>query len=299
MSEKPVVLMDASLYVFRAWHALAPEWRDDEGWPTHAVHGFTHVLLQVLEQLKPAHLAVCFDNALSTSFRNDFYPAYKANREPPDVALTRQFTHCQSVARALGIASLCDRRFEADDLIGTLAHRARQRGRRILVLSADKDLTQLLREGDEQWDFGKDRRYGPNEVEEKFGVRPEQIVDWLALAGDAIDNIPGVNGIGPQTAARLLKHFGTLDAIYRRINEIEFLKIRGAGTLKAKLKDQRDNAYLSQRLSAIATDAPTPEIDALAPSGGDPAGIEALFERLGFGPLMRRRALAANRAIKS
>lgn len=292
MSDRPVVLMDASLYVFRAWHALAPEWQDDEGWATHAVHGFTHVLLQVLEQLKPTHLAVCFDNALSTSFRNDFYPAYKANREPPDTALTRQFTHCQGVVRALGVLSLCDKRYEADDLIGTLAHRARIAGKRILVLSADKDLTQLLREGDEQWDFGKDRRYSPKDVEEKFGVRPEQIVDWLALAGDPIDNIPGVNGIGQQTAARLLKHFGSLDAIYERINEIEFLKIRGAGTLKARLREQREHAYISQRLSAIATDAPAPELDALKLRAGDPSEIEALFKRLGFGPLMRRRALA-------
>ncbi len=296
MSAAPVVLMDASLYVFRAWHALAPDWQDEEGWSTHAVHGFTHVLLQVLEQLKPTHLAVCFDNSLSTSFRNDFYPAYKANREPPDTALTRQFTHCQDVVRALGIVSLCDKRYEADDLIGTLAHRARAHGKPILVLSADKDLTQLIRDGDEQWDFGKDRRYGPKEVEEKFGVKPTQIVDWLALAGDPIDNIPGVSGIGPQTAARLLRHFGSLDAIYQRINEIEFLKIRGAGTLKARLREQRDNAYLSQRLSAVAMDAPTPDIPLLTPSRGDPEGIDALFQKLGFGALMRRRALACLRA---
>lgn len=288
-----VCLVDASLYIFRSWHALPPDWRDREGWPTHAAQGFASFLMQLLEQLRPNYLAVCFDESLSTGFRQEIYPAYKANREPPDEALLRQFAHCRNIARHLGASTHADARFEADDLIGSLARVARGHGHKFLVISADKDLTQLLGDGDEQWDFGRDRRFDPRTVEERFGVRPEQMIDLLALAGDPIDNIPGVRGIGQLGAARLLQHFGDLDALYRRIDEVAGLAIRGAKSLQAKLQEQREQAFLSRRLSAIHCAAPVPpDLQALRPRAPDVDALAALFDELGFGPFLRRRAQA-------
>lgn len=290
--ESRLCLIDASLYIFRAYHALPPDWRDPEGWPTHAAQGFASFLLQVLEQLRPQAVAVCFDESLGSGFRSEIYPAYKANREPPDEALLRQFAHCRAIARGLGLPALAHGRFEADDLIGTLATQARARGECVLVLSADKDLTQLLRDGDEQWDFGRDRRYNPDAVEERFGVRPEQMADLLALAGDPIDNIPGVNGVGQLTAAKLLRHFGSLDALYERVDEVAFLRIRGAKALHVRLIEQREQAFLSRRLTAIACDAPVPAVEELRTGKPDLVQLNALFDHLGFGPFLRRRAEA-------
>lgn len=290
-----VFLVDASLYIFRAWHALPPDWRDNEGWPTHAAQGFASFLLQLLEHSRPEFLAICFDEALGSGFRHQIYPAYKANREPADEALVRQFAHCRTIARHLGISVHADQRFEADDLIGSLARVARGEGHPVLLISADKDLTQLLHEGDEQWDFGRDTRYDGNAVERRFGVRPEQMVDLLALAGDPIDNIPGVRGIGQISAARLLKHFGTLDELFRRVSEVGHLRLRGAKALQAKLIEQREQAFLSRRLTQIQCDAPVPgDVAALRPRRPDLAALAALFRELGFGPFLRRRAEAVD-----
>jgi 5'-3' exonuclease len=288
-----VCLVDASLYIFRSWHALPPDWRDREGWPTHAAQGFASFLLQLLEHSRPEFLAVCFDEALGSGFRHEIYPAYKANREPADEALVRQFAHCRSIAQHLGISIHADERFEADDLIGSLARVARGEGHPVLLISADKDLTQLLHEGDEQWDFGRDTRYDGDAVERRFGVRPEQMVDLLALAGDPIDNIPGVRGIGQISAARLLNHFGTLDELYRRVTEVGQLSLRGAKALQAKLVEHRGQAFLSRRLTQIHCSAPVPgEVAALRPRRPDLAALGDLFDELGFGPFLRRRAAA-------
>lgn len=296
--ETRVCLLDASLYVFRAWHSLPANWRDAEGWPTHAVYGFTNTILQVLEQLRPQALAVCFDEALRSSFRNAIYPAYKANREPPDEALQRQFQHCQTIARALGLTVLAHAEYEADDLIGSLALKARAAGRGVLLLSADKDLAQLIDDGDELWDFGRDRRFDRERIRQHFGVEPEQIPDLLALAGDAIDNIPGVRGIGQLTAAKLLRQFGSLDALYERLAEVPYLPLRGAKSIANQLGEQRELAFLSQRLTRIALDAPVPTIAELAPAAPDLPALRAIYDRLGFGPVLRRRTerLAARQA---
>lgn len=292
MSGQRLCLVDASLYIFRAWHSLPPDWRDADGWPTHAAQGYASFLLQVLEQLRPQQIAVCFDEALGRGFRHDIYPAYKANRERPDEALLRQFAHCQAITRHLGVTALAHQRYEADDLIGSLVIKARGQGQRVLLLSADKDLTQLLRAGDEQWDFGRDRRYTPETVVERFGVRPEQIADLLALSGDAIDNIPGVHGVGQLTAAKLLRHFGSLEALYQRVGEVAFLRIRGAKALHARLIEQQAQARLSQQLTTIACDAPVPALTDLHAGTPDLPALNALFDQLGFGPFLRRRAAA-------
>jgi len=288
-----LVLVDASLYVFRAWHSMPDEFFDADGEPVNAVHGFTRFLLELIERGQPAHVAVAFDEALESSFRNDLYPAYKANREPAPEALKRQFRFCAEVARALGLAVMSDNRFEADDLIGSLLWRQRGAGFRGLIVSADKDLSQLLQGGDLQWDYARDQRWSADGVKQRLGVEAHQVADYLGLAGDSVDNIPGVPGIGAKTAAALLEHFGSLDALLQRVDELPFLRIRGAAAHAKRLQEHADLALLCRQLATVATDAPLPEdVGDGRRRAVDRDALESLLEQLRFGPMTRRRALA-------
>lgn len=283
-------LVDASLYVFRAWHSMPDDFRDSEGWPTNAVHGFTRFLLELIERERPRHIAIAFDEALDSCFRNTLYPAYKANREPAPDALRRQFVRCQAVCRALGLVVLAHREYEADDLIGSACHAARGLGYRSVIVSADKDLSQLLYEGDEQWDFARNQRWGMSGVPERHGVEARQMADYLGLTGDAIDNIPGVPGIGAKTAAALLAHFGTLDALLARVEEVPFLRLRGAASCAARLREHRAQALLCRQLATIVLDAPLG--GSALPFLRGPALVSELLdlcESMRFGPLTRRR----------
>jgi 5'-3' exonuclease len=294
---RTVVLVDASLYVFRAWHSMPDEFRDADGAPVNAVHGFARFVLELLERNKPAHVAFAFDHALDSCFRNEVYPAYKANREPAPEELKRQFAHCMALCRALGCATLADSRYEADDLIGTAARRARADGFAVLIVSADKDLSQLLDDGDVQWDYGRNERWGRDGVKARYGVHAHQIADYLGLTGDAIDNIPGVPGIGAKTAATLLAHFGSLDDLLAKLAEVPYLRLRGGAQHAARLAEHREIALLSRRLATIACDAPLPEDYAGAlRRAADRAALEALAEHLRFGPLTRRRLFEATGA---
>lgn len=289
----PVYLVDASLYIFRAYHSVPLEWHDRDGWPTNAAQGFASFLLQLLEHARPERVAICFDEAFRVGYRNDIYPSYKANREPPDEILVRQFAHCRAIAKSLGLMTVSHPRFEADDLIGSLAVLVRSHGFKILVISADKDLTQLLHEGDEQWDYGREPRLCPAGVEKRYGVRPDQIADLLALAGDPVDNIPGVRGIGRITAAKLLRQFGDLDALFLGIENVGRMRIRGAQGVQARLSEQRAEAFLSQQLTRIHCQAPVPtDPDSLLPQRPHLETLVQLFVELGFGPFLRRRAEA-------
>jgi 5'-3' exonuclease len=290
----PLYLVDASLYVFRAWHSMPDEFRDSEGRPSNAVHGFARFLLELLERERPRHIAVAFDEALDSCFRNALYPSYKANRPPAPEELRRQFSHCKALAAALGLNVLADAHYEADDLIGSALHSARAHGHRGVIVSADKDLSQLLDGHDEQWDFARGQRWGAAGVKARHGVEARQIADYLALCGDAIDNIPGVPGIGAKTAAVLLAHFGTLDALLARVDEVPFLRLRGAAQAAARLRQHRDQALLCRQLTTIACDAPLgPGAPRFARAGADAEAVSRLCERLRFGPLTRRRLYAA------
>ncbi len=290
---RQVHLVDASLYVFRAWHSMPDEFRDVDGWPVNAVQGFARFVLDLLERQKPERIAVAFDESLESNFRNALYPAYKANREPAPEELKRQFGHCQSLCRALGLAVLSDGRYEADDLIGASLARVRAAGHAGLIISADKDLSQLLAGDDQQWDFARNERWGADGVKARYGVHAHQVADYLGLTGDAVDNIPGVPGIGPKTAAILLAHFGSLDDLYGRLDEVPFLRMRGSAQHAGRLREHRDIALLSRRLATIAVDAPLPDDLGLCERRApDPAALEALCEQLRFGPLTRRRLLA-------
>ncbi len=287
-------LVDASLYVFRAWHSMPDEFRDSEGWPSNAVQGFARFLLELLERERPRHIAVAFDEALDSCFRNALYPSYKANRPPAPEELRRQFAHCKALAAALGLNVLAHAHYEADDLIGSALLGARAHGHRGVIVSADKDLSQLLDAHDEQWDFARGQRWGAAGVKARHGVEARQIADYLALCGDAIDNIPGVPGIGAKTAAVLLAHFGSLDALLARVDEVPFLRLRGAAQAAARLRQHREQALLCRRLTTIACDAPLgPGAPRFARAAADADAIWRLCEQLRFGPLTRRRLYAA------
>ncbi|UXI67476.1 5'-3' exonuclease [Tahibacter amnicola] len=290
MSQQTIHLVDASLYVFRAWHSVPPQFFDQDGRPVNAVYGFTRFLLDFLDHTRPTHCAVAFDESLTSSFRNAIYPEYKAHRELPPDELRFQFGYCKEVAATLGLVVLTDVSFEADDLIGSVVHALRPQAFRSVIVSADKDFGQLVGEHDEIWDFGKNQRWDARGVKDRMGVHPHQVADYLALTGDAVDNIPGVSGIGPKTAATLLSHFGSLDAIFTRIEEIPFLRFRGAAAAYAKLKADVAKARLSRQLTEIACNAPVPtDATRLVRQAPDLAGAESLFERLRFGPLTRSR----------
>ncbi|MDX1569572.1 MAG: 5'-3' exonuclease H3TH domain-containing protein [Xanthomonadales bacterium] len=294
--ESRAYLVDASVYVFRAYYSIEPSFFDREGNPSHAVYGFVGFLCTVLDQARPSHLAVCFDEALESSFRNEIYPDYKANREPAPPELRRQFAHCRAVAEALGIDCFSDAEYEADDLIGTLARRRREAGQRITVLSSDKDLVQVLQGGDEWWDFARQRRLDPAGVEATFGVRPEQMADFLALTGDPVDNIPGVSGIGPKSAAAILAHFGSVDTLIERLDELQFLSFRGAKSAHRRIRDGLEDLRTARRLTRIRDDAPIPEpVPDLRRRPADDAALDELFDFLDFGRLLRERCAAVSR----
>ena len=290
----PLYLIDASIYVFRAWHTMPDEFRDTDGWPTNAVQGFARFLLDVLERERPRHIVVAFDEALDSCFRNRLYPAYKANREPAPEELKRQFAHCRALCVALGLSVLGHPEYEADDLIGSALLQARAAGHRGIILSADKDLSQLLHVGDEQWDYARNQRWGAHGVRARHGVEAHQIADYLALSGDAVDNIPGVPGIGAKTAAILLAHFGDLDSLLRRVEEVPYLRFRGAAQAAAKLREHRDNALLFRTLTTIACDVPLGDVaHRFERIPGEASSLGAVCEALRFGPMTRRRIYAA------
>ena len=284
-------LVDASVFIFRAYYSVPTEVADPDGNPVNAVHGFARFLGDLLERESPQHIAVAFDESLEQSYRNEIYPAYKANREPAPVELKRQFGLCREVVRALGIADYGSSRYEADDIIGTLATRARAAEVPVTIVSRDKDLTQLIGASDTYWDAVADVRYGYDDIEQRFGVKPERMADFLALMGDAVDNIPGVPGVGRKTAATLLKHFDTLPGVYHNIAAVPTLKFRGATFVAQSLAEHREAAFMSRQLTGIACDMPlVAAVDDLQPRAPDLAAVEAIYERLGFGRMLREQA---------
>lgn len=290
----PLHLVDASLYVFRAWHSVPDTLQDAQGWPTNAVHGFARFLLDLLERQRPQQIAIAFDEALDSCFRHQLYPAYKANREPAPDALRRQFAHCKALCAALGLTVLAHHEFEADDLIGTAVAWQRKAGGNALIISADKDLSQLLGDFDEQWDYARNQRWGAAGVKARHGVHAHQIADYLALCGDAVDNIPGVSGIGAKSAAVLLAHFGSLDILLERLDEVPYLRLRGAAAMALRLREQREHALLWRQLTTIHLDAPLGlPAHGFGRAAADAEVIDGLCRTLRMGPLTRRRLHAA------
>lgn len=284
-------LIDASVYVFRAYYSMPDDMVDENGNPINALYGFCRFIGDFMENVTPEYVAVLFDESLSKSFRSEIYPLYKANRDPAPPELKRQFEQCRRFVRALGVMECASPKYEADDLIGTLVTHGRNKGRASTIVSRDKDLTQLLTQEDVFWDFSGKGKLGYNEIPDSFGVWPEQIADFLALAGDAVDNIKGVPGVGKKTAVGLLSHFGSLEAIYDNLDKVHEVNVRGAKTLAQKLETHRDDALLARRLTGIACDAPIEDAEvAMQPSAPRLGEINALFDEAGIGSALRRQA---------
>ena len=244
------------MYVFRAWYARGMDTRDAEGNPTNALYGFARMLGDLVERKRPGYIAVAFDESFGSNHRHALLPSYKANRDPAPPELKRQFALCREYCRLLGVAEFASREFEADDLIGTLAALVRGAGLRVTVVTRDKDLSQLIRPGDCFWDYSDAAEYRYEEIAGRFGVQPERMADYLALMGDAVDNIPGVPGVGPKTAAALMQRFAGLDELYERLEDAAGIGVRGAAMLPERLARHRDAAYLARELTRIRCDAP-------------------------------------------
>ena len=285
--------VDASYFIFRAYHSMPPDMVDGDGNATHALYGFARFISDLMENVRPERIGIAFDHSLGseTSFRNGIYPAYKANREAPHADLERQFKLCREFCRHMGLAEFASKEYEADDIIGTLAARCRAAGLRNVVVTRDKDLSQLIRDGDVYWDYSGNTRYQYHEIGPRFGAIPELIADFLALTGDAVDNIPGVPGIGKKTAGELFAIFGSLDELYANLGKVPAMKLRGAAAVAAKLLAHKDAAYLARRLTGIVCDMPLAvTLDELKPRPPDSAGLEAFFDTHGFGGILRRQA---------
>ena len=279
-------LVDGSGYIFRAFHALPPLTRKSDKLPVGAVAGFCNMLVRLMDDMaaeeSPTHLAVIFD-ASGKTFRNDIYPDYKANRDAPPEDLMPQFPLVREAVKAFGIPSIELQGYEADDLIAAYTHAATQSGARVSIVSSDKDLMQLVTDRVNMIDTMKDRKIGPAEVLEKFEVGPERVIDVQSLAGDSVDNVPGVPGIGIKTAALLINEYGDLETLLKRAGEIKQNKRR------ENLIEFAEQARISRELVTLRTDTPLPvdmsEMGLTPPESGMLMGFLKAME---FNTLTRR-----------
>ncbi|MGF1725880.1 DNA polymerase I [Photobacterium nomapromontoriensis] len=279
--ENPLILIDGSSYLYRAYHA-APNFTNSDGEPTGAVYGVVNMLRSLLRQFSTEHIAVIFD-AKGKTFRDDMYSEYKANRPPMPDDLRGQIEPLHAVIRAMGLPLISITGVEADDVIGTLASQASQAGMPVLISTGDKDMAQLVDQNVTLINTMTDVVMGPYGVVEKFGIGPELIIDYLALMGDKVDNIPGVPGVGEKTAKALLTGIGGLDALYDNLDDIAALGFRGSKTMAKKLLDNKDAAYLSYQLATIKLDVEldvTP--DQLVKGQPDTDELTKLFGKLQF-----------------
>ena len=279
-------VLDGTAALFRAWFSV-PSSRSPGEVEVGATRGLGLWLARFMKARRPTHVAVVFD-AGTWTFRNQICSDYKANRGLPPDELEPQFDLSLALCRALGLRAFRSDGYEADDLMATLARRARLAGIDVALVTPDKDVLQLL---SPHVQVLEPKRFEPQDaasVQERFGVLPEQLIDYLALAGDATDNVPGIRGIGPRTASALLQAAGSLDALLDDPDQVATLQIRGARTLPQKLRDGRDDALLSRRLVTLCDEAPlNPDIRRLGdlrPQVPDPEARATFFERVGFAP---------------
>lgn len=243
LKTEEIFLIDGSAYIFRAYHAMGGL-SNSKGFPTGAIFGFTNMLMKTLRDKSPSRIAVVFD-APGPTFRHEKYPLYKANRPEPPQDLIIQIPKILELVRAYKLPMISVPGFEADDVIATLTRRAKSLKWNVIIVSADKDLTQLVSDGVIMWDPQKDIIFDEKEVQKKFGVLPAKMLDYLSLVGDSSDNIPGVRGIGPKTATNLINEFGSLDGIYDQLEKIVKPKLR------ATLENSKGNAFLSRELAKL------------------------------------------------
>ncbi len=244
MSQHPLYLIDGSSYIFRAYYGVRADLSTSDGFPTNAVYGFVNMLLKFLREYEPRYLGMVFDSK-GEVFRNEIYPEYKANRDEAPESLQLQFSKIFELVRAFSIPMLAMEGYEADDIIGTIAKA--QGASKVVLVTGDKDFCQLVSENVTLVDTMRERVTGVQEVRQKYGIEPGQMIDFFALVGDKVDNIPGVAGVGEKTASALISKYGDLDGVYGNLEEL------GPGVAK-RLREHKDDAYLSRELVTIKTD---------------------------------------------
>ena len=285
-------LIDASIYIFRAWFSLPDNWYSPAGQPLNAVYGYSKFLLDFLQQAgQPRYCAAAFDESLGTCYRNDIYADYKASRELPDDALAFQLQTCRKITALLGIPCFGGPRYEADDYLASLAWLLRRDAVPVTIVTRDKDLGQLLLSpGDAWWDFSAGLVLDAAGFQRKFAVQPQQFADYLALVGDPVDDIPGVPGVGAKTAARLLQQFPSLDALEAGLEQVAELDIRGATRVQQRLREHWPQVRLARQLTGL--EERIPELDKLSPftlRHQDVQQVADYLTELGIGgPLLRR-----------
>lgn len=250
-------LIDACPYIYRAYYSLPHSLKDPLGQQNNAVIGFANFLVKYIKKEEPTHMALCFDGARSKNFRKEKYQDYKSHRSVMPEEFVSQIHRCRQLSDALGLESFTHEAYEADDLIATLAKSLDRAGNSCTVVSNDKDLYQLVTNDQESpriemYDYAKQKRYDENGVRKKLGVMPSQVPDYLAIAGDSADNIPGVHGLGPRAAICLLANFSGLEEIYDKLDQVSQLPIRGSKRIAEKLVAQREKAFLSRHLATVS-----------------------------------------------
>ena len=286
MSTKRVFIIDAHAFLHRSYHAL-PKFSTSKGEEVGALYGFTRLLLKILRERRPDYVAVCFDSKGGT-FRDGLFAGYKANRPPTDPGLVSQLNTARGLVSAIGLKGVYIKGFEADDLIATIARRAGAAGLEAVIVSGDKDAAQLAGENIKLWDGSSPEFTGPEGVLKKYGIPPALLPDYFALTGDSSDNVPGVAGVGPKSAAKLVQAYGPLDKILAAAMDPALV---ASDKALAKVAKDMENARLSRRLVTLEADAPVEEgleIFKPAPPGG--AELEEMARRLEFKDLL---ALAA------
>ncbi|WP_407292235.1 DNA polymerase I [Morganella morganii] len=281
IADNPLILVDGSSYLYRAYHAFPPL-TNSAGQPTGAMYGVLNMLRSLIMQYEPSHVAVVFD-AKGKTFRDELFEAYKSHRPPMPDDLREQIAPLHDMVVAMGMPLLSVSGVEADDVIGTLAKQAAAEGRAVLISTGDKDMAQLVTPDITLINTMNNTILGPEEVETKYGVPPSLIIDYLALMGDSSDNIPGVPGVGEKTAQALLQGLGSLDDIYADLDKIAGLSFRGAKTLAPKMETNKEMAYLSYTLATIKTDVELDcTWDSLALTEPDLDKLHALFTQYEF-----------------
>ena len=280
MSERPrLLLIDGSSYIYRAFYAIS-HLSNSKGFPTNAIYGFTQMILKVLKDEQPEYLAVVLD-AKGPTFRSEAYKEYKANRPAMPEGLVPQIPYIKKIIEAYRIPRLEMEGYEADDLIGAVAKRLEQDAD-VTIITGDKDILQLVSDHIQVYDPMKDKRFGVEEVFERFGLRPDQMVEMMGLAGDAIDNIPGVPGIGEKTATELIKTFGSIENLLAHLDQVRQKK------LKEKLETYGEQARLSRHLATIRTDIPISiELKDFRLPSPDRKALREIFKELEFNKLLR------------
>ena len=271
-------LVDSSIYVFNAWFGPDKDRVNSLQQPNQAFIGFTDFVLRLLIEQAPRKLVFAFDESRKKSARKEIYPAYKANRSPAPIELKRQFAWCQQWLDGLGISRVSSGDWEADDLIGSLVSYHRNADTPMVILTADKDLTQLIGENDLWWSYLDNKKLDYRGVYKKFGVYPEQIADQLALAGDKSDNIPGVPDVGLKTAANLLRKYKNIENLYAHIDEVSKMKFRYAALVQTSLIEHRAMLDISARLTRINCSIESMRQVELEPRGAEPKLLEAMME---------------------